>query len=163
LSTGTPVPRALRAPVRALGIPVDSADLADARSAMATLRAALAQRDDTKVATAGDALLRRLDRLGRDDRAAVDTEARALLSAAAARLRVAGIDDAPGTASEPGTTGTPSPADDSGSGSSEQPAPTTTREPAAADPGSGTEPVESPVPPSTTEAERSTEIEPPSP
>jgi hypothetical protein len=98
LATGSRLPRDLRAPARALGLPVDSAALADARSAIADLRAALGQPDDARVARARDVLIERLDRLGRDDRATVDAEATTLLERAAARLNGVEIGDATGTA-----------------------------------------------------------------
>ena len=160
LSTGTPVPSALRAPVRALGFPVESPELGDARSAMATLRQVLAQGDDAKVEAARDELTRRLDRLGRDDRATIDTDARGLLRVAATRLQPPVISDAPGAVGEPGTTVAPpavesaAPADDSGSGSSAPPASPTTLE-------TGGRPDESPAAPSRTDT--AVENEPPSP
>ena len=94
VSTGAPVPRALRSPARALGLPVDSADLADARTAMANLRTALAQPDDARVVAAADALVAHFRRLGPDDRAAVEADALALLARADERLRPMEIGDA---------------------------------------------------------------------
>jgi hypothetical protein len=101
LATGSSVPSELRAPARALGLPVDSTAVADTRTAMARLRVALAQPDDVRVLAARDALVAVLRRLGTEDRAAVEPEAQALLARADARLRPTEIGDTAG-ASRPG-------------------------------------------------------------
>ncbi len=88
LSAGAPVPTALRAPARALGLPVDSAALAEARSAVSALRVALAGPDDARVAAAAVSLETALGRLDAGDRAVIETEARLLLAQAADRLGV---------------------------------------------------------------------------
>jgi len=95
LSAGAPVPSELRAPARALGLPVDSAELAAARSAAGALRAALAGPDDVRVAASAVSLETALGRLTAGDRAKIETEARALLMQAADRLGVVVPDAAP--------------------------------------------------------------------
>jgi hypothetical protein len=96
LSTGAPLPDRLRAPARALGLPVDDTAVARTRAAMTELRDALAGLDDTRVASARDALRARLARLSAADRATVATDARSLLERADARLRAPEIGDAAG-------------------------------------------------------------------
>jgi hypothetical protein len=115
LSAGAPVPSELRAPARALGLPVDSAELADARAATAALRAALARPDDARVAAAAVALETALRRLGAGDLAEIEAEARALLARAAARLGVTAPDAAP-VLSDVVTTNPPAPPGEGGGG-----------------------------------------------
>ncbi len=95
LSSGAPVPSALRAPARALGFPVDSAGLAAARSAAAALRTALAGPDDPRVAAAAVSLETALGRLSAADLGEIEAEARVLLARAAERLGVPVPDVAP--------------------------------------------------------------------
>lgn len=139
LATGSRLPRELRAPARALGLSVDSAALADARSAMSDLRDALRHTDHARIAASRDALAARLRRLGPDDRATVAKEATALLAIADDRLQEAEIGDATGTSRPtPSTTAGPEiegPATDApaGAGSGAGPVPTS-RQPGAAVP-----------------------------
>lgn len=93
LSTGSSLPNRLRAPVRALGLPVDSAAVAQTRTAMAGLRAALDQPDVARVARARADVLLRLAHLDADERHSVASEARQLLERADARLGVTEIGD----------------------------------------------------------------------
>ncbi len=86
LATGDPLPNSLRAPVRALGIRVDDAALARARTAMGELRAALDAPDDARVRAAAVALVARLRALAPGDRAEIEDEARALIGRADERL-----------------------------------------------------------------------------
>ena len=86
LATGDPLPNSLRAPVRALGIPVDDAALARARTAMGELRTALDGPDDARVRAAALALADQLRALGAADLAAIDGEARGLIQRAEERL-----------------------------------------------------------------------------
>jgi hypothetical protein len=86
LATGDPLPSSLRAPVRALGIPVDDSALARARTAMRELRIALDGPDDARARVAALALADQLRALGAADRAEIDGEARTLIRRADERL-----------------------------------------------------------------------------
>ncbi len=144
LATGSSVPNELRAPARALGLPVDSTAVADTRTAMAHLRLALAQPDDARVVAARDALVAALRGLGAGDRAAVEPEAQALLARADARLRPAEIGDTAG-ASRPGASTTTAPTSDpSVPGALEPEAPAIGGGPTAVVPAPGVEPEDRP-------------------
>jgi hypothetical protein len=150
LSTGEPVPSELRSPARALGLPVDSAELAEARTAMATLRAALSQPDDRRLLAARDALVRRVQRLGAEDRTAIDGDARALLDRADTRLQRVAFGDTADAAREPVAGAAPvepsgpAPESGSGAGTAVEPEPSVPTAAPAADTESGEESVDPP-------------------
>ena len=65
---GPPLPRPVRSLAHGLGLPVDSAEVADAKAAMDQLQAALDEGDPAKVEAASARLERRLARLRTADR-----------------------------------------------------------------------------------------------
>ena len=80
--SGAAIPRPLRVAMHAVGLPVDSVTLADAKSAESQLAMALRKRDTSAVDHDARLLALRLSRLGRQDLAQVDAEATALLAQA---------------------------------------------------------------------------------
>lgn len=68
LVAGPPLPRPVRSLARAVGLPVDSAEVADAKSAASELQAALDGGDPARVAKASARLERRLQALREADR-----------------------------------------------------------------------------------------------
>ncbi len=113
LGAGAPVPRALRTPARALGLPVDSPALADVRSAMADVRAALAGTDDRRLAATRDHLVLLVGHLDVGDRAEVAGDVHDLLERVAARL----VDDGTAQRAHPAPAATSATTNRSGSGS----------------------------------------------
>ena len=86
--SGVVMPQPVREAARAVGLPVDSPDLAGARAALARLRDALADqpRDLNAIRTDAQDVRDRLARLSADDRSHVEDEAAFLLAAADAAL-----------------------------------------------------------------------------
>ena len=82
--SGAVMPQPVRVAARAVGLPVDSPQLADARAALVRLREALAHQPRDLGAIRSDAqdVRDRLGRLSADDRSQVDPEATFLLAAA---------------------------------------------------------------------------------
>lgn len=76
------LPRPVRAVAHGVGLPVDSPELADARSATALLRSALGHNDSDSVAVATQELNTMLDRLSDGDRSKIEDEAHSLLEQA---------------------------------------------------------------------------------
>src|SRR5205807_383263 len=87
-ASGVVMPQPVREAARAVGLPVDSPDLAGARAALARLRDALADkpRDLNAVRTDAQDVRARLARLSADDRSHVEDEATFVLAAADAAL-----------------------------------------------------------------------------
>ena len=86
VGAGAPLPRPLRAVADAVGLPVDSVALADARTSMADLRHALEAEDPPWVTSASDELREDLYRLSTGERDEVEPVSTALLERAAAFL-----------------------------------------------------------------------------
>ena len=80
--SGAVIPRPLREAMHAVGLPVDSVTLANARSAESQLAAALRKRDTSEAAKGAQLLALRLSRLNPDERAQVDPGAATLLQQA---------------------------------------------------------------------------------
>ena len=77
--SGVPVPRPVRAAAHALGLPVDSVKVADAKSAVKELQRALDEGDQERAARASARLRRRLDALDQADRQRIGQKADPLL------------------------------------------------------------------------------------
>ncbi|MDQ6909808.1 MAG: hypothetical protein M3Z84_03335, partial [Actinomycetota bacterium] len=80
--TGASLPEPVRAAAHAVGLPVDSVALADARAASAKLKEGLRAHDRAVVDDAARRLRERVSRLDADDRHSIAPEANALLGEA---------------------------------------------------------------------------------
>lgn len=80
--SGVPVPRPVRAAAHALGLPVDSVEVADAKSAVKELQRALNDGDQDRAARASARLRQRLDALNQSDRQRIARQADPLLQRA---------------------------------------------------------------------------------
>lgn len=80
--SGVPVPRPVRAAAHALGLPVDSVEVADAKSAVKELQRALDDGDQERAARASARLSQRLDALNQSDRQRIGRQADPLLQRA---------------------------------------------------------------------------------
>jgi len=87
-ASGAVMPEPVRVAARAVGLPVDSPQLAGTRAALARLRDALSRqpRDLSAIRSSAQEVRNRLARLSADDRAQVDAEATVLLTGADAAL-----------------------------------------------------------------------------
>lgn len=74
-SATNPLPRPVRVVAHAIGLPVDSPDLVDARQQVSDLRDAMSAGDRQQVVDRAADLRNRLGTLHRDDRAAIEDEA----------------------------------------------------------------------------------------
>ncbi len=83
---GTSMPGSMRDPARAVGFPVQSQEMVEARSALAQLRVALAGGNGVHVAAAADLLRARLRAVSEDEARQLEPEAADLLREAEARL-----------------------------------------------------------------------------
>jgi hypothetical protein len=79
---GAPLPRPIRVVCQSVGLPVDSVALADTKSAMGNLRAALKHHNPARVEEAARVLRARLSHLDQDERGDVQHETSALLQEA---------------------------------------------------------------------------------
>ncbi len=82
--SGVPVPRPVRAAAHAIGLPVDSVKVADAKSAVKELQRALDDGDQEGAARALARLRQRLDALGESDRRRLARQADPLIQRAGA-------------------------------------------------------------------------------
>lgn len=82
--SGAPMPRPVRAAAHALGLPVDSVKVADAKSAVNELQRALDDGDEERAARASARLRQRLEALGEGDRQRIGRRSDPLLQRAGA-------------------------------------------------------------------------------
>jgi hypothetical protein len=108
LSTGMRMPAQMRTIVRTVGLPVDSAELADGRSRLDQLQHELARGDHGRIARAADRLRTRIAGLGTADRAALEPRCDELLARADAIHDASALEvpaAAAGSAGAPATVG----------------------------------------------------------
>ena len=87
VAAGAPVPRPIRAVAHDVGLPVDSPELTDAKSAASELRIVLGVNDTATIKRVRARLSRKLAEVPRDERGEIERDAKALLARADQQLR----------------------------------------------------------------------------
>lgn len=87
VAAGAPVPRPIRAVAHNVGLPVDSPELTDAKSAASELRIVLGVNDTATIKRVRARLSRKLADVPRDERGEIERDAKALLARADQQLR----------------------------------------------------------------------------